>query len=179
MWKYVCLSLYFLFPMFGTFLKTKVFVTKVHFCFSFLTQAVYAAAVLFYIFVKQFVCLCFTLDCTIFVHKNVWKHQFVCLFDSSVVTCDIPAEVANGKRSWESGDYPTYGQVIQYTCDDGYTLFGKDTLVCSDFGEYDSEPPECKSKHTPSFHGFHLLLFTPMSQRQAAVDKASWISSTV
>ncbi|XP_030277137.1 complement decay-accelerating factor isoform X6 [Sparus aurata] len=62
-----------------------------------------------------------------------------------LVTCDIPAEVANGKRLWESADYPSYGQVIQYTCDDGYTLFGNDTLVCNDIGEYDSEPPECKS----------------------------------
>ncbi|XP_036958001.1 complement decay-accelerating factor, GPI-anchored isoform X1 [Acanthopagrus latus] len=65
-----------------------------------------------------------------------------------LVTCDIPAEVAHGKRSWESEDYPTYEQVIRYTCDDGYTLVGKDTLVCSDSGEYDSEPPECKSVTT-------------------------------
>ncbi|XP_030277133.1 complement decay-accelerating factor isoform X2 [Sparus aurata] len=65
-----------------------------------------------------------------------------------LVTCDIPAEVANGKRLWESADYPSYGQVIQYTCDDGYTLFGNDTLVCNDIGEYDSEPPECKKKIT-------------------------------
>lgn len=43
--------------MFGTILKTKGFVSKVRFFFSSLTQAVYAAAVLFFVFVKQFVFL--------------------------------------------------------------------------------------------------------------------------
>ncbi|KAM8756567.1 complement decay-accelerating factor isoform 4-T4 [Acanthopagrus schlegelii] len=79
-----------------------------------------------------------------------------------LVTCDIPAEVAHGKHSWESEDYPTYEQVIRYTCDDGYTLVGEDTLVCSDSGEYDSEPPECKS-------GRHSL---------PAEDKATTASET-
>lgn len=73
-----------------------------------------------------------------------------CLSDSSVVTCDIPDEVTNGRSVRVSQDYPKYGEIVQYVCDEGYTLIGKDNIVCSDTGEYDSSPPECKSKHAPS-----------------------------
>ncbi|XP_073325355.1 complement decay-accelerating factor, GPI-anchored isoform X2 [Pagrus major] len=65
-----------------------------------------------------------------------------------LVTCDIPGEVTNGKSSWVSDDYPTYGTIIQYTCGEGYTPVGNDTIVCSESGEYDSEPPQCKSVTT-------------------------------
>ncbi|XP_036958003.1 complement decay-accelerating factor, GPI-anchored isoform X3 [Acanthopagrus latus] len=100
-----------------------------------------------------------------------------------LVTCDIPAEVAHGKRSWESEDYPTYEQVIRYTCDDGYTLVGKDTLVCSDSGEYDSEPPECKSVTTEKITTT-VVTSTPTPPAQGgrhslpAEDKATTASET-
>lgn len=70
------------------------------------------------------------------------------LSDSSVVTCDKPAEVTNGRSSWDSQDHPKYGEIIQYVCNSGYTLVGKDSIVCSDTGEYDSLPPACQGKHT-------------------------------
>lgn len=68
------------------------------------------------------------------------------LFDSSVVTCEIPPEVANGKNSWDVDDYPTYGATIHYICDEGYALVGENDLTCGEAGEYDSPPPECEGE---------------------------------
>ncbi|XP_041811843.1 complement decay-accelerating factor isoform X2 [Chelmon rostratus] len=73
-----------------------------------------------------------------------WSGRAKC----QIVTCDTPAEVANGRSSWDSEDVPAYGEIINYTCDEGYTLVGKDSIVCSETGEYDSQPPECKEMLT-------------------------------
>ncbi|XP_019713818.1 zona pellucida sperm-binding protein 3 receptor isoform X2 [Hippocampus comes] len=61
-----------------------------------------------------------------------------------IITCNQPAEVSNGKNSWDSQDLPTYGQVILYNCDEGYTLIGNGSILCNETGQYDSPPPECK-----------------------------------
>lgn len=66
-----------------------------------------------------------------------------------IVTCDEPSEVTNGRSSWDSQDVPKYGEIIRYTCNEGYTLIGKDSIMCSETGEYDSSPPECKGLLTP------------------------------
>lgn len=71
-------------------------------------------------------------------------YEHTCLSDSSVVECDKPDEVTNGRSSWDSQDYPKYGEIIQYVCNDGYTLVGNNSIVCGDTGEYDDQPPECK-----------------------------------
>lgn len=70
--------------------------------------------------------------------------------NSTVVTCEMPAEVANGKRLWDSGDEPQYGEKVSYSCDEGYTLEGSSVLTCNENGEYDSQPPECKGKPSTS-----------------------------
>ncbi|XP_023120690.1 complement decay-accelerating factor isoform X4 [Amphiprion ocellaris] len=62
----------------------------------------------------------------------------------NIVTCAKPPEVTNGRISWDAQDLPKYGEIIQYTCDEGYTLIGEDSIVCSATGKYDSQPPECK-----------------------------------
>ncbi|XP_042365046.1 complement decay-accelerating factor, GPI-anchored isoform X5 [Plectropomus leopardus] len=69
-----------------------------------------------------------------------WSGRSTC----EIVTCDIPGKVTNGRSTWDSQDEPKYGETIQYICDDGYTLIGKDTIMCSETGLYDSQPPECK-----------------------------------
>ncbi|XP_070848579.1 complement decay-accelerating factor isoform X2 [Chaetodon trifascialis] len=69
-----------------------------------------------------------------------WSGRAKC----KIVTCDRPAEVANGRSSWDSQDVPTYGEIIHYHCNEGYTLVGKDSIVCGESGVYDSQPPECK-----------------------------------
>ncbi|XP_054866976.1 complement decay-accelerating factor isoform X5 [Amphiprion ocellaris] len=65
----------------------------------------------------------------------------------NIVTCAKPPEVTNGRISWDAQDLPKYGEIIQYTCDEGYTLIGEDSIVCSATGKYDSQPPECKGNH--------------------------------
>ncbi|XP_034725077.1 complement decay-accelerating factor isoform X2 [Etheostoma cragini] len=62
----------------------------------------------------------------------------------SIVTCDKPSDIANGRSSWDSQDQPKYGEIIQYVCNKGYTLIGKASIVCSETGRYDSPPPACK-----------------------------------
>lgn len=68
------------------------------------------------------------------------------LSNSSVVVCDKPGEVINGRNSWDSQDNPQYRDIIKYTCNEGYNLFGKEAIVCDETGEYDSQPPECRGK---------------------------------
>lgn len=65
---------------------------------------------------------------------------------SSVITCEEPPTLANGRNDWDSQDDPEYGQVIEFTCNDGYTLVGPQNIVCSENGEYDSKPPTCEGK---------------------------------
>ncbi|GAA6216830.1 complement factor H-like isoform X3 [Lates japonicus] len=60
-----------------------------------------------------------------------------------IVLCDIPAQVANGRIVWDSKDDPKYGEVIQFVCDEGYTLDGTDSIKCGETGEYDFMPPQC------------------------------------
>ncbi|XP_077428997.1 complement decay-accelerating factor, GPI-anchored [Vanacampus margaritifer] len=62
--------------------------------------------------------------------------------------CKKPAEVTNGNNSWDSTDLPTYGKVIFYTCDEGYTLIGHEFILCDKTGEYSAPPPECKDIST-------------------------------
>ncbi|CAK6984845.1 complement decay-accelerating factor-like [Scomber scombrus] len=74
-----------------------------------------------------------------------WSGRSKC----EIVKCEtLPGEVANGKSSWSSEDYPEYGQTIQYKCNDGYTLVGNDTIMCDEDGEYHPQPPKCKEAST-------------------------------
>ncbi|XP_070967449.1 complement decay-accelerating factor-like isoform X3 [Oncorhynchus clarkii lewisi] len=62
-----------------------------------------------------------------------------------VVTCEEPIDIMNGMIS-EKPDkqFPEYGDVIQYSCDEGYTLIGNISIECEEDGEYNSFPPACK-----------------------------------
>ncbi|XP_011611951.1 complement decay-accelerating factor isoform X2 [Takifugu rubripes] len=61
-----------------------------------------------------------------------------------IVTCDQPGNVTNGMNLWNSKDRPKYGDTIEYLCNGGYTLVGKEKIVCTETGKYDSHPPECQ-----------------------------------
>ncbi|XP_054906226.1 sushi, von Willebrand factor type A, EGF and pentraxin domain-containing protein 1-like isoform X2 [Poeciliopsis prolifica] len=63
--------------------------------------------------------------------------------DCISLTCSKPIKVENGKHSWNSDREPKYEQTIHFTCDAGYTLFGNETITCTESAEYDSEPPRC------------------------------------
>lgn len=68
----------------------------------------------------------------------------MCLYGSSVVICDQPGNVTNGMNLWNSKERPKYGDTIEYLCNRGYTLVGKEKIVCTETGKYDSHPPECQ-----------------------------------
>ncbi|XP_014187766.1 complement decay-accelerating factor isoform X4 [Haplochromis burtoni] len=67
-----------------------------------------------------------------------WSGRAYC----EIVTCDKPA-IPNGNTSWDSGDDPEYSNTIRYTCHEGYTLIGSDTVVCDETGEYSPDQPVC------------------------------------
>ncbi|XP_034440808.1 complement factor H [Hippoglossus hippoglossus] len=62
-----------------------------------------------------------------------------------MVMCEQPAEVANGRSLWDSQDEPKYGEIIEFACNEGFTLVGSKSIMCSDYGEYHPGPPECKA----------------------------------
>ncbi|XP_058488657.1 complement factor H isoform X5 [Solea solea] len=72
-----------------------------------------------------------------------WSGRAKC----EIVTCTKPTKVTNGRTLWDSQWDPRYGETIQFQCDDGYTLSGTGTIMCSETGGYDPQPPECKNMH--------------------------------
>ncbi|XP_058488654.1 complement factor H isoform X2 [Solea solea] len=73
-----------------------------------------------------------------------WSGRAKC----EIVTCTKPTKVTNGRTLWDSQWDPRYGETIQFQCDDGYTLSGTGTIMCSETGGYDPQPPECKNVTT-------------------------------
>ncbi|XP_034021727.1 complement decay-accelerating factor isoform X2 [Thalassophryne amazonica] len=73
-------------------------------------------------------------------YHSGWKVITRCL----VETCDKPGEVTNGRTSWDSLNDPQYGDVIEYSCNKGYNLTGNSSVMCSENGQYEPQPPECK-----------------------------------
>ncbi|XP_062329713.1 P-selectin isoform X2 [Osmerus eperlanus] len=66
------------------------------------------------------------------------------------VICDEPTEIKNGTIvSSHTGDVK-YLEVVEYSCDEGYTLVGNNSVFCNDNGEYSRLPPECKVKTCPT-----------------------------
>ncbi|KAL3058208.1 hypothetical protein OYC64_010396 [Pagothenia borchgrevinki] len=83
-----------------------------------------------------------------------------------IVTCEKPAKLTNGKSSWDSRDEPMYGEIIQYMCEDGYTLIGKNSAKCSETGEYDSPPPACEGVTAKAISTTEMVTPTPKPPAQ-------------
>ncbi|XP_054472603.1 complement decay-accelerating factor isoform X2 [Anoplopoma fimbria] len=75
-----------------------------------------------------------------------WSGRAVC----ELVTCGEPAKVTNGTSSWDYQDYPKYGEIIHYVCNKGFTLVGNNSVMCSETGGYDPQPPTCQGVTTES-----------------------------
>ncbi|XP_060925634.1 complement decay-accelerating factor isoform X2 [Limanda limanda] len=73
-----------------------------------------------------------------------WRGSAKC----EIATCLHPAAVANGTSLWVSQDEPEYGEIIEFACDEGFTLVGSKSIMCSDSGRYSPGPPECKGATT-------------------------------
>ncbi|KAG9277021.1 complement factor H-like [Astyanax mexicanus] len=69
-----------------------------------------------------------------------WSGNVECL----LITCDKPTEILNGmitKRP--DSELPKMDDVIEYTCNPGFKLIGKQSILCQDDSEYNSVPPVC------------------------------------
>ncbi|XP_062263228.1 complement decay-accelerating factor isoform X3 [Platichthys flesus] len=73
-----------------------------------------------------------------------WRGSAKC----EIATCEHPAAVANGTSLWASQDEPTYGEIVEFACNEGFTLVGSKSIVCSDGGRYSPGPPECRGATT-------------------------------
>ncbi len=62
----------------------------------------------------------------------------------SAVNCADPGPVTNGRKYPLNGPYQ-YGEQVIYTCAAGYDRFGESTLVCTQSGQFDKQPPVCLS----------------------------------
>uniref|UniRef100_A0A8C9XV73 Sushi domain-containing protein n=1 Tax=Sander lucioperca TaxID=283035 RepID=A0A8C9XV73_SANLU len=60
-----------------------------------------------------------------------------------VVTCDLPPVVVNGVFSPLKESYD-YGEVVQYKCQNDYTLSGSSSISCSEHGTFGPAPACCK-----------------------------------
>ncbi|XP_066526755.1 regulator of complement activation group 2 gene 1 isoform X3 [Hoplias malabaricus] len=61
-----------------------------------------------------------------------------------VVKCEPPPGVQNGRLDEELLEVYEYHQAVTYVCEQGFTLFGESTIVCSDNGTFQPSPPRCK-----------------------------------
>ncbi|KAK2861765.1 hypothetical protein Q5P01_001298 [Channa striata] len=105
-----------------------------------------------------------------------WRGRHRC----EIVTCEIPAEVTNGRSSWDSKDEPKYGERIHYSCNEGYTLVGNASIACTETGEYDSRPPECEDPTTEDIITTTMEThLTPTTTAQAYCPRPEGVENTV
>ncbi|XP_049921039.1 regulator of complement activation group 2 gene 1 isoform X9 [Epinephelus moara] len=62
--------------------------------------------------------------------------------ECEVVTCDPPPPVQNSTFRPDKEVYQ-YGEVVEYSCQQDYTLSGSRTISCSADGRFDPPPPTC------------------------------------
>ncbi|XP_030623862.1 C4b-binding protein alpha chain isoform X2 [Chanos chanos] len=60
-----------------------------------------------------------------------------------VVKCEAPPAVVDGNLVDPPQEVYEYGQAVTYTCNDGYTLYGRATIACSENGKFQPDPPQC------------------------------------
>ncbi|XP_056256176.1 complement decay-accelerating factor isoform X5 [Seriola aureovittata] len=102
-----------------------------------------------------------------------WNGKSTC----EIVTCEEPAEVTNGRSHWDGQGEPEYGQVINFVCDEGYILVGPTSIMCTETGEYNSEPPKCQGVTTED-RITTTIATTPAPSTQASTSTASSATST-
>ncbi|XP_036839409.1 complement decay-accelerating factor isoform X19 [Oncorhynchus mykiss] len=89
-----------------------------------------------------------------------------------VVTCDKPPEIMHGTIIEKPGEeLPEYGGVIQYSCNEGYTLIGNKSIECIEDGEYNSLPPECKDVND--------ILLKPTTISTSSITTTSTVPPTI
>ncbi|ROL50792.1 Membrane cofactor protein [Anabarilius grahami] len=61
-----------------------------------------------------------------------------------MITCDEPNPIEHGKFS-KPRNIIQLDDVVEYSCDDNYTLVGNKSITCGQYWEYSSPPPQCKA----------------------------------
>ncbi|CAB1329987.1 unnamed protein product, partial [Coregonus sp. 'balchen'] len=63
--------------------------------------------------------------------------------------CGKPPTIVNGGPVVPPEETYNYGSVVQYGCEKDYTLVGTKSIICSENGEFQPAPPECKMVSCP------------------------------
>ncbi|MED6279901.1 hypothetical protein CHARACLAT_005579 [Characodon lateralis] len=101
-------------------------------------------------------------------YSTGWFGKSTC----EIVTCKKPTEVENGKNSWNSDGKPEYGQMINFTCSEGYVMLGSRSILCTKTGEYDSLPPQCIETST-------VKVFTATPTSHGAITVTARVSTNI
>ncbi|KAM9758843.1 complement factor H isoform 2-T3 [Menidia menidia] len=104
-----------------------------------------------------------------------WFGRTKCL----IVMCKQAPTVTNGKNLWSAPVNPTYGAVVEYRCDEGYTLTGSPTITCGENGEYSSYPPLCTGVTTEDRITTEVVTTTPESIQETSTSLDSSATPTV
>ena len=59
---------------------------------------------------------------------------------SSVVDCDDPGTPLNGKRQL---NITTFGSIVEFSCNNGYELVGRQQRTCGSTGQWSGSVPVC------------------------------------
>ncbi|XP_039972494.1 complement decay-accelerating factor isoform X2 [Xiphias gladius] len=110
--------------------------------------------------------------------KQCYATGWVGRANCELVTCERPDEVANGRSLWDSEDDPIYGDVIKFACNVGYSLIGKESIICSETGEFDFQPPECKRVTTEEKTTAKKIATTHRPPAQVSTSAAGAATST-
>uniref|UniRef100_A0A674P4K4 Sushi domain-containing protein n=2 Tax=Takifugu rubripes TaxID=31033 RepID=A0A674P4K4_TAKRU len=67
----------------------------------------------------------------------------------NTVTCSPPPTITSGTFSPQKPLYQ-YQEMVEYSCDQGFTLSGSKSLSCSLDGTFNGSPPTCSSRPSPT-----------------------------
>ncbi|KAK6303354.1 hypothetical protein J4Q44_G00258080 [Coregonus suidteri] len=67
-----------------------------------------------------------------------------------VVKCGKPPTIVNGGPVIPPEDEYSYGSVVEYSCENDYTLVGTRSIACDKDGEFQPAPPECRMVSCPT-----------------------------
>jgi len=67
-----------------------------------------------------------------------------CHSSCTEVDCSRPEQLQNGTVSY---DGTGYNMLVEYKCDEGFSLIGSSTRVCKTDGKWSGEEPVCEGKH--------------------------------
>ncbi|KAF6731712.1 Complement decay-accelerating factor transmembrane isoform [Oryzias melastigma] len=107
----------------------------------------------------------------LFLYQICVQYSFVFV----VVVCKSPPEVANSVRSWNGGDIPKYGEIIHYSCEEGYALIGNSIITCDEHGGYTPRPPICETIPTEAKIPTTMTSSIPSTSK---AETTSTVSST-